>query len=210
MDLKKVRISSLPDEIGYLIHLRYLRFSGMYLEMLPSTVTRLSNLHTLNLKSTSIHMLPDDIGKMDQMQHLLLFRQCRISNGTQLHLGKLQTLTSVEAGGWIEDGLIKLTNLREIGITGVAIRGDLDMTLSRSVSKLVLLRSLLLIAGHQSTIPALEFSSNHQHLYKMELSGCIEKLLDLHEFPPKTVKIRARPDGNAGEAAKASDSQITN
>lgn len=34
-------------------------------------------------------------------------------------LRNLQTLSSIEAGDWIKDGLVHLTNLRKLGVHGV-------------------------------------------------------------------------------------------
>ncbi|XP_058084512.1 disease resistance protein RPP8-like [Magnolia sinica] len=183
MDLRYLHLSCLPDEIGYLIHLRYLCLMETQLERLPSTITRLSNLQTLDLRGTNIDMLPDDTWKMDQIRHLLL-PQCRISDGMPLYrLSNLQTLLFVEPGSWIENGLEKLTNLRELTIVG-----DLKMALSHSICKLVCLRSLSLLASRESLIPAF-MSLNHQHLYKMNLKGCLQKLPELHEFPPNLTEL---------------------
>ncbi|XP_058112017.1 disease resistance protein RPP8-like [Magnolia sinica] len=185
MDLRYIYLSSLPDEIGYLIHLRYLSLMETYLESLPSTISRLSNLQTLDLRDTRIYVLPDDIWKMEELRHLLLPYGCRISDHTPLHrLSNLQTLSRVEAGSWIEDGLERLTNLRELGIAG-----NLKISLFHSVCKLVRLRSLLLSEGRGCLIPAFASFSYHLHLYKMELSGRLEKLPELHEFPPNLTEL---------------------
>ncbi|XP_058113002.1 disease resistance protein RPP8-like [Magnolia sinica] len=109
-------------------------------------------------------------------------------SGMQLHhLSNLQTLKGVKAGSWIEDGLEKLTNLRDLEID--EIQGDVHMALSRSISKLVHLRSLLLDALYQSWIPAFESFSKHEHLYKMELIGRLEKLPEPHAFPPNLTEL---------------------
>ncbi|XP_058113013.1 disease resistance protein RPP8-like [Magnolia sinica] len=192
MDLQLVRLSSLPDEIGYLIHLRYLNLSCTWLERLPSTITRLSNLQTLDLQFTNVHMLPDDIWKMEQIRHLYLCTTaglpCQISNVMQIHrLSNLQTLKFVKEGSWIEDGLEKLTNLRDLGING-----DLKMALSRSIRKLASLRSLLLGASRNCAIPAFSSFSNHHHLFHMNLDGPFEKLPDVHEFPPNLTELFLR------------------
>ncbi|XP_058112041.1 probable disease resistance RPP8-like protein 4 [Magnolia sinica] len=192
MDLRRVRISSLPDEIGYLIHLRYLCLIRTRLERLPSTITRLSNLRTLDLRGTNVHMLPDDIWKMEQIRHLHLLTTARlpvqISNVMQIHrVSNLQTLKYVKEGSWIEDGLEKLTNLRDLGI-----EGDLKMALSRSITKLASLRSLRLEASPNCSIPAFPSFSNHHHLFYMNLVGPFEKLPDVHEFPPNLTELFLR------------------
>ncbi|XP_058112936.1 disease resistance protein RPP8-like [Magnolia sinica] len=185
MDLRYVKLTSLPDEIGSLIQLRYLCLVGPQLKNLPSTITRLSNLQTFNLWSTNIKMLPVDIWKMEQLRHLVVKYECQFSEGTAVHrLSNLQTLKYIGAGSWTEDELEKLINLRELSICG-----DLRMASSGPISKLVHLRSLCLRGGSGSFIPAVESFSNHHHLYNMDLSGRLEKLPDLHEFPPNLTKL---------------------
>ncbi|XP_058112950.1 disease resistance protein RPP8-like [Magnolia sinica] len=186
MDLRYVKLTSLPDEIGSLIHLRYLCLMGNgELRRLPSTITRLSNLQTLNIFGTNIKMLPVDIWKMEQLRHLVVKYECQFSNGTAVHrLSNLQTLKNIWAGSWTEDELEKLINLREL-----LICGHLNMASSRPISKLVHLRSLCLEGVSGSFIPAFESFSNHRHLYYMRLRGRLEKLPDLHEFPPNLTKL---------------------
>ncbi|XP_058112956.1 putative disease resistance protein At1g50180 isoform X2 [Magnolia sinica] len=185
MDFRHLSLSSLPDEIGCLINLRYLCLMDTHLERLPSTINSLSNLQTLDLRGTNIYMLLDDTWKMEQIRHLLVERKCQISNSMPLHfLSNLQTLPYVEGGSWIEEGLEKLTNLRELGISG-----HLNTALSHSVCKLVCLRSLFIRAGVGNSIPAFSSFSNHLHLYKMDLIGSLEKLPDIHEFPPNLTKL---------------------
>ncbi|XP_058112023.1 probable disease resistance protein At1g58602 [Magnolia sinica] len=182
IDLQNVLLSSLQDEIGYMIHLRYLRLK--VIQILPSTITRLSNLQTLDLHCPEFNMQPDDIWKMEQIRHLLLPWGCSISKRTPLHhLSNLQTLKVAKADSWIEAGLEKLTNLRDLELH------DLEMASSHSVCKLVRLRTLSLITRSGCSIPIFESFSNHQHLYKMTLSGRLEKFLDLHEFPPNLTEL---------------------
>ncbi|XP_058112984.1 putative disease resistance protein At1g50180 [Magnolia sinica] len=189
MHLQIHGISDLPDEIGYLIHLRYLCLKVRWLKSLPSTITRLSNLQTLDLRHTGVNKLPDDVWKMKQLRHLRLSKtseKCKISESMQLHrLSNLQTLEVVEAGSWIEERLERMTNLRELGIMG-----DFKITLSHSLCKLNHLRSLWLEVswGCNSILPLASFL-NHQHLYNMSLSGTLEKLPSLHEFPPNLTQL---------------------
>ncbi|XP_058113001.1 probable disease resistance RPP8-like protein 2 [Magnolia sinica] len=124
---------------------------------------------------------------MEQIRHLIVYNGW-FSNGMQLHhLSNLRTLTRVRAGSWIENGLEKLTNLGDLGI--YEIRGDVHMALSRSISKLVHLRSLSLMSWDGSWIPAFESFSKHEHLYKMTLIGRLEKLPEPHVFPPNLTEL---------------------
>ncbi|KAG8362719.1 hypothetical protein BUALT_BualtUnG0047200 [Buddleja alternifolia] len=77
--LKQVRLLSLgnleniPEEIGNLIHLRYLNVSGNFsLKELPDTVCNLYNLQTLGIQRLySLCGLPEGIHKLKNLMHLL-------------------------------------------------------------------------------------------------------------------------------------------
>ncbi|XP_058112033.1 disease resistance protein RPP8-like [Magnolia sinica] len=191
LHLESGKLLRLPVENGDLIRFRYLRLEMRASEFLPSTIIHLSNLQTLDIRYSGMSvLLLDDITQMEQIRHLMV-EHGWFSSGMQLHhLSNLQTLKTVRAGSWIEDGLEKLTNLRDLEID--EIQGDVHMALSRSISKLVHLRSLCLmtcVGSDQSWIPAFESFSKHEHLYKMKLKGRLEKLPESHAFPPNLTEL---------------------
>nr|KJB45741.1 hypothetical protein B456_007G324700 [Gossypium raimondii] len=115
----------LPNDIGKLIHLRFLRLRGLYFlsSKLPSSLGNLRCLQTLDLRiksecSNSIHV-PNVLWRMQQLRHLYLPKRC--SPKTKLKLGtlrSLQTLVNFNTKSCYIKDLISMTNIRELEIRG--------------------------------------------------------------------------------------------
>lgn len=104
-------ITTLPEEIGDLIHLKYLCLQGWRRRRLPLPIGRPVNLQTLNLQHSEIKSIPCTIWKLQQLRHLYggsnmivsesMMHRC-LTNG---HLGidkltDLQTLY-LRSGSWL-------------------------------------------------------------------------------------------------------------
>ncbi|KAF6146420.1 hypothetical protein GIB67_024069 [Kingdonia uniflora] len=73
VDLSYVAIETLPNEVGSLIHLRYLDLSKTKLVELPESVCNLRNLQTLKLTSCEkLRRLPEGLRKLVNLRHLEL------------------------------------------------------------------------------------------------------------------------------------------
>ncbi|XP_058068506.1 probable disease resistance RPP8-like protein 2 [Magnolia sinica] len=188
----------LPNEIGTLIHLRYLGFKVGGLTSLPSSISNLHNLETLHVEEgISIIYIPNSIWKMKQLRHVDVSYGRIINKGVwskmvgRPSLGldclvNLQTLKRVEAGDWIEDCLGKLTTLKKLGVYEMHNSWQ-TKGLSNSLPKLDLLQSLRL--HWWRTIPVFMPFSHHLHLKKMFLSGTLKKLPESYEFSPNLTKL---------------------
>ncbi|XP_043707670.1 putative disease resistance protein At1g50180 isoform X2 [Telopea speciosissima] len=195
LDLPQLEITELPHEIGEMIHLRFLGLRGNYLTSLPTTICNLINLQTLDIKPTyalapCMQDIPNAISEMDQLRHLHM-NWGRILGPSRIeNLRNLQTLSEIEAGSWIEDGLAQLTNLRKLVIRGVF--NSHREALLNSIVHLENLQSLCLSTctfnDDKNILPTLIFS-NHVHLYKLQLLGRLEKLPNLHEFPQNITHL---------------------
>ncbi|XP_068341515.1 disease resistance protein RGA2-like [Pyrus communis] len=71
LNLSYVGISEVPDEIGELIHLRYIDLScNDGLKTLPDSICELYNLYTLRLCYCAFKKLPDNMGRLISLKHL--------------------------------------------------------------------------------------------------------------------------------------------
>ncbi|KAF8389433.1 hypothetical protein HHK36_026128 [Tetracentron sinense] len=173
---------SLPKEIGDLIHLRYLRLSGVV--NIPTSVRNLRSLQILCLKGHLV--LPNVIGEMKQLRHLILSRQATIKPDLRLDtLINLRTLKNIYSGNWIKRDLSNLKNLRKLKIIGIL---ELEWTedIESTVLELDCLRSLSL--EFQGQIPRLAPFSRCDHLSKLRLTGKIEGHPHLHQVLPPNLK----------------------
>ncbi|XP_057502276.1 disease resistance protein RPP13-like [Actinidia eriantha] len=175
----------LPDEIGKLIHLRYLRLPATRINEFSPFIGNLQALQTIDMGRDARNpiSLPDEICKAKQLRHLIgTFKwPFRVDN-----LTNLLTLNEVVVEGQMEFNPVDLINLREllVSITGQNNRFTLD-----SIGGLRSLQSFSLIFGQEDAplFPPLKPLSHCQHLLELTLwnSGCGWKLpTELHEFLP--------------------------
>ncbi|KAH7840345.1 hypothetical protein Vadar_015773 [Vaccinium darrowii] len=130
----------LPDEIGKLIHLRYLGLPGSNINALSQFVGNLHALQTLELNTSPYSkpiQLPDEICKAKQLRHLIgRFRwPFRVDN-----LTNLRTLYTVFVEDQMEFDPMNLINLRELHVEFVG-ESDNSITLD-SIGGLRSLQSL--------------------------------------------------------------------
>ncbi|KAF8389329.1 hypothetical protein HHK36_026023 [Tetracentron sinense] len=190
LDLTCVTTTKLSKEVGKMIHLRYLGLRS-FIHTLPFTISNLANLQTLDIKppfpSNIQQFIPNSISKMSQLRHLYV-GQGQMCGASKLNgLRNLQTLLMICAGSWIEEGLVELTNLRNLGICDIALDSHKE-ALFESIVKLDRIESLCLLAKDDNTLLTLMLS-NHVHLYKLRLFGRLEKVPDVHELPPNLTYL---------------------
>ncbi|KAL9390282.1 hypothetical protein Peur_018887 [Populus x canadensis] len=143
------RIERLPDELGDLIHLRYLGLYGSNLDELPGTLGNLKRLQTLDIRRCGkLRKLPIQILHIQQLRHLLMSDSInhyaiRVPKGIGT-LVNLHTLSGIYGGDDIAMELIALTQLRELGVRRVS--DDHASELFAAIKKLENLTSLSLEA----------------------------------------------------------------
>ena len=142
-------IECLPDELGDLIHLRYLGLYGSHLDELPGTLGNLKRLQTLDIRwCRQLRKLPIQILHIQQLRHLLMsdsINDCeiRVPKGIGT-LVNLHTLSCIYGGDDIAMELIALTQLRELGVKRVS--DDHASELFAAIKKMENLTSLSLEA----------------------------------------------------------------
>ncbi|KAI3855450.1 hypothetical protein MKX03_025408 [Papaver bracteatum] len=179
---------NITKQIGKLVHLRYLGLTNIRIGEISPTIGNLRYLQTLDL-SGYFGTVPETIQKMEQLRHLHLYYG---HNHLQLgNLINLQTLKWVTTGRWIIGGLIKMTNLRKLGLCGLLgseLEEILDSIVHRSTDHNPL-RSLYLHLNvlNQEFFPNMERLSQCDNLHKLSLSGfCWENYF---KFPPNITKL---------------------
>ncbi|XP_042492920.1 probable disease resistance RPP8-like protein 2 [Macadamia integrifolia] len=204
LDLSNVDLQGmmLPDALGKLIHLRYLRLSNTKAKV-PSSIECLQSLQNLDLWGSNCHWSDIAIGalsKMTQLRHLLL--DYKYWDGLDKEvvalpqidsLTNLQTLRWVDALVWKQNDMTNLINLRDLMIINIKT-SDVELVLS-SITKLDRIQSLdLKLSAYQSTeyaFPTLVPLSRCHHLQALTLRGKMERLLEdpYHEFPPRLTEL---------------------
>ena len=133
LDFQGVPLDHVPEELGNLLHLRYLSLRDTKVKMLPKSIGKLHNLQTLDLKRSLVHELPTEMNKLYNLQYLLAYytiydrnsniysrRAVKMSNSST-NLQSLEKLFNVETreGDEFFIELGRLKQLRKLGISKV-------------------------------------------------------------------------------------------
>ncbi|KAJ6828930.1 putative disease resistance protein isoform X2 [Iris pallida] len=161
---------AIPEEIGGLIHLRYLKVICAECS-LPSSVENLSNLQTVDVRGVTHCRLPKSLWKIQTLARVLCRRLDHLilpSSGFGC-LKMLQVLETVGAGGWMRQ-LKELSSLRKLAITDISEEEQVD-TLCESLCKLDHITSLLLEFDRLPSAATLFHSlPSHRNFRKLTLS----------------------------------------
>ena len=141
-------IESLPDEVGNLVHLKYLKLVNSRLNKLPQALGNLQKLQTPGIMYGYLRQLPVEVLKIQQLRHLLVSGsidnfEIRVPEGIG-KLVNLQTCQGVYAGDGIANELFSLTQLRNFGVRRVS--EDHARDLAEAIMKMENLVSLSLEA----------------------------------------------------------------
>ncbi|MCD7466136.1 hypothetical protein HAX54_002542 [Datura stramonium] len=168
----------LPDAIGCLYHLKFLRLSGV--RELPSSIGNLKNLQTLFVLAYPCQ-LPPETADLINLRHLDAKYSKPLKRISKLT--SLQVLRGIHCDQWKDVDPVDLVNLREL--TMFDIKKSYSLT---NIGSLKNLRTLNLSCYSEESFPALEFLSSCQKLHKLRLHGRIEKL-PLSDLFPNSITI---------------------
>ncbi|XP_024198107.1 disease resistance protein RPM1 isoform X2 [Rosa chinensis] len=190
LDLEDVQIDKLPDAVVYLFNLRYLNLKGSLIKELPESIGRLRNLQFLKMDRTKIELLPQGIAKLLNLRYLTMYRlnklelfmgQFNMISGTRApsnicKLQQLQYLGCIESEGNIVRLVGNMTQLKNIAISNVKERDEIDLW--ASIKKMTLLQGLQLIASNEEEIlPVKAQCSPLPHLQQLSLIGRLQNVI---------------------------------
>ncbi|KAL6193433.1 hypothetical protein ACLB2K_034517 [Fragaria x ananassa] len=190
----------LPNEIGNMVHLRFLSLSHSRITRFPSSLGKLICLQTLDLKHCDTDVIPDVIWKMTQLRHLYLPLYWTAKPKLRLStLHNLQTLDHVSSLCSDLNDLSELRNLRKLGIRVTSSLEKLEETLKSISNTLDGIRSLFLhnLLGNDSGTEVTQILSGCRNIYKLDLNGRTVELPNyLHDYPNLTKITLCRCDLN--------------
>ncbi|XP_059309210.1 disease resistance protein RPP13-like [Lycium ferocissimum] len=168
--------SIVPDAIGSLYHLKFLRLRGI--PALPSSIGNLKNLQTLDVKNYigKPCQLPPETANLINLRHLDAPYSKPLNRINKLT--SLQVLRGIRCNQWKDVDPVDLVNLRELSMYEIKKSYSLN-----NISSLKSLSTLKLWCEGDESFPALEFLSSCQKLQKLGLNGRIEKLPPSNPFP---------------------------
>jgi hypothetical protein len=186
----KIPDGELPEKIGTLmIHLRFLSLKKTGIRVLPSSISSLMCLETLNLETIdemsweSTVVIPNEIWTMEQLRHLYLPKWCDYSSDGKLQLTsmtKLQTLVNFPANKCDVSDLLSLTSLRKLVLNEPRHFQEFGEIFRQPTDKLNSLRSLSMktemLSFPDKVVNLRQVVQGCPRLYKLHVEGRIEKL----------------------------------
>ncbi|RVW19129.1 Disease resistance protein RPM1 [Vitis vinifera] len=191
LDIDDSGLDSVTENLGNLLHLRYLSLRNTKVRMLPRSIGKLQNLQTLDLRFTLVEDLPVEINRLKKLRNILVHNYDLDRDlgwlsvkGVQVKEGigcleELQKLSCVEAnhGVGVIKELGKLRQLRKLGIT--KLTRENGEHLCASITNMNRLESLLISSLSENEVLDLQYISHPPScLSCLQLVGPLEKLPD--------------------------------
>ena len=193
LDFEGVPLNYIPEELGNLLHLKYLSIRDTKVKMLPKSIGKLQKLQTLDLKRSLVSELPVEINMLFNLQYLVTYYKDRKSSysintrrGMKLYgnFGSLESLeklyeVDMEAynGGNFFRELGKLKQLRKLCIT--KLKSESGKNLCDAIQQMIHLQSLRISSIKEEELLQLHtISSPPLFLRCLRLRGRLVKLPD--------------------------------
>ncbi|KAF8766165.1 hypothetical protein HU200_007665 [Digitaria exilis] len=190
LDLEDGNVLNLPEEIGGLLHLRYLGLRGTKLKKLPRTLQKLYHLQTLDIRKTQINIMTFQIRCLRNLRNLEM-RQDGQSISVPLglaQLDKLQVITGLQASAAVVHEIANLTQLQKLSIEDLNNK-DAEKLCS-SVNNMKELSYLSIFAGDDIKPLNIATLKPSSCLQKLHLAGSLQKLPDWFGQLHNLTKLR--------------------
>ncbi|XP_004959635.1 disease resistance protein RPP13 isoform X2 [Setaria italica] len=213
IDLNGLKMQKLPDEIGSIIHLRYLGIRNSNLEELPSSMYKLDNLQTLDVRRTNVGKTVDEFWGIEALRHVLAEKM--LLPNCSVPLNNLMTLNGVVPSDFWDEKKCPLNNmiyLRSLSLSGISVPHITALSAAlRKMEFLVYLnlsgevlptnmfttssmRRLQVLILHELSQQFVDKLSLLPRLAEMELLvvSCIETTLFFHDGFPSLTKLKLK------------------
>ncbi|XP_074334690.1 disease resistance protein RPP13-like [Apium graveolens] len=192
LDMISVGLERIPEEIGDLVHLKYLCLMGgesySYGPIeIPPSIGKLKKLQTLHGGWRTYYTVPREICELHELRHLDI--EIRGSLNIGKHQTKLQTLGGcrIECKEWMKIDTVNLTNLHALSICDREEEAEEGYTLE-SVANLTSLQTFSL-RFMSVNIPTLKPLSSCNHLKSVSLFGTLKDPSELCHLPDSITDL---------------------
>nr|KYP37838.1 Disease resistance protein RPM1 [Cajanus cajan] len=177
LDFDDSRLFYVPENLGNLIHLKYLSLKKTWVESLPKSIGKFQNLETLDVRQSLVFEMPKEIGKLRKLRYLLANTissiQLKDSLGGMTSLQKL-SLLSIDDDGVVIIVLAKLRQLRDLRM--YKFRGEYGKTLCSSINEMPLFGKLYIYTENENEAIDLHCMLLLSMLRKLYLHGNLGNL----------------------------------
>uniref|UniRef100_A0ACD5UIT0 Uncharacterized protein n=1 Tax=Avena sativa TaxID=4498 RepID=A0ACD5UIT0_AVESA len=195
IDLYGVMLATLPEEIGSIIHLRYLGVRSCRLKEFPASLSKLANLQTLDVRRTQVTHVPDGLWEINLLRHVLA-EMLLLSKCPSAHLRNMQTLVgAAPAGQWLLPSCCPLNHMMYLRTLAMCcITESYVEALSSAIQRMEFLVSLSLSGD---LLPSSIFSSpSSRRLEVLELDGMLDSSPESPFILPNLGKLSLSRSGN--------------
>ncbi|XP_074334686.1 disease resistance protein RPP13-like [Apium graveolens] len=192
LDMDSVQSKRIPEEIGDLVHLKYLGLMGLeeYSDdpiEIPASIGKLKKLQTLHGRWRTDYTVPPEICELHELRHLDIDVTGSLNIGT--HQTKLQTLDRIECKEWMKIDTVNLTKLHTLCIYGEKYQSNSYRL--ESVANLTSLQTFTLFF-RSVEIPTLKPLSSCNRLKSMSLVGTLKDPSELRHLPDSITDLSLR------------------
>ena len=182
----------LPEEIGGLVNLRYLRLQDTRIRSLPETIKNLSRLQFLDVRDTQIHEMTSAVWEIETLRQVFFPVGVLAPSRVQCRWRSLQVLCGARVGSWMDDTLHKVKDIKTLEL--YSISASHHKVLSLNLPQFSRLKSLKLTAS----IPWTALTLSGLHLLRtLVLSGPISRG-PIKSTSPEEVRPKDIPESLTG------------